>query len=89
MKPVWNELFQIGLNLPADKLTEKMGIIFRVIDEDVTEHDLVGEAVLVPMKDILSETNKTHNLKLLYKGKPAGDVTVETRFEVGAKAPPE
>jgi hypothetical protein len=66
-----------------------MGIIFRVIDEDVTEHDLVGESVLVTMKDILSETNKTHNIKLLFKGKPAGDVTVETRFEVGAKAPPE
>jgi hypothetical protein len=41
------------------------------------------------MKDILSEANKIHDIKLLYKGKPAGDVTVETRFEVEAKAPLE
>jgi hypothetical protein len=61
-----------------------MGIVFRVIDEDVTEHDIVGESALVPIKDMLSSTNKTHNIKILFKGKPAGDVTVETRFEVGA-----
>ncbi len=66
-----------------------MGIVFRVIDEDVTEHDIVGESALVPIKDMLSSTNKTHNIKILFKGKPAGDVTVETRFEVGAQAPPE
>ncbi len=77
-------MFQIGLNLPADKLTDKMGIIFRVIDEDVTSHDLVGESALVPIKDMLSETNKSHTIKLLFKDKHVGDVTVETRFEVGA-----
>jgi len=64
--PKWDETFQIGLNIPVDKLTDKSGIIFRVIDEDINEHDLVGESSLVSMKDFLSETYKPIAVKLLY-----------------------
>ena len=80
LKPVWNETFSLPLNLTGDQITAQSGIVFAVVDEDITEHDLVGETALIPIKDLCQEKSST--FKLLFAGKEAGNVIVDHKLVI-------
>lgn len=88
--PAWNE--KIILSVPtinSELLLPTTGIVLRVMDEDVTKHDVVGESVLITLKEIFAytATARVHPVKLIWQGKEAGILNVEYQFET--KAPVE
>ena len=64
----------------ANQITDKSGLVLKVSEEDVGSNELVGESALVPLKDIFSTTAKAQTVKILYKGKEAGTVNIETTW---------
>lgn len=88
--PAWNE--KIAISVPminSELILPTSGILLRVMDEDITNHDVVGESVLINLKEIFPYTTAPRVLpvKLLFKGKEAGVLNIEYQFE--AKAPVE
>ena len=66
--PTWNETFDIRLRLDNTQLNAKSGVVFRVMDEDVKNHDVVGETAQITFNDLISATDKEKvtTLKLLH-----------------------
>lgn len=64
----------------ANQISDKSGLILKVSEEDVSSSDLVGESLLIPLKDIFSTTAKSQTVKILYQGKEAGSVNIETTW---------
>jgi len=55
--PAWNENIRLSVPLlKGDLLLPTTGIVFRVVDEDVTNHDVVGESTLITLKEIFAFT---------------------------------
>ena len=53
-RPVWNKLLEIPLSLKNITLRDWMGIVFRIIDKDDKNGDvLIGGSQLIPLKDLL------------------------------------
>ena len=75
--------------ISSELLLPTTGIVLRVMDEDVTHHDVVGESVLITLKEIFAYTSapRQHPVKLLWQGKEAGVLNLDYQFEV--KAPIE
>lgn len=65
------------MSIPADKLTDKSGVILRVIDEDITNHDAVGQSMLIPVKDFFVTSQKVSSFKLFLKAKEVGTISIE------------
>ena len=65
------------MSIPSDKLTDKSGVILRVIDEDIVHHDAIGESMLIPVKDFFITTQKTSTFKLFLKGKEVGTISID------------
>lgn len=42
--PTWNENWEVRLRLDNTQLTAKSGVVFRVSDMDVKNHDIIGES---------------------------------------------
>ncbi len=63
----------------SELLLPTTGIVLRVMDEDITNHDVVGESVLITLKEIFAYTAaaRVHPVKLLWQGKEAGILNVE------------
>ncbi len=78
--PQWNELIDINLNLPAQKLNDSMGIIFKVIDQNIKE--TVGESYLVPIKKFMTAEYSNLTIELYHETRLAGKVYIETSFKV-------
>jgi hypothetical protein len=78
------------VSIPSDKLTDKSGVILRVIDEDITSHDAVGETMLIPVKEFFVTAQKTSTFKLFLKGKEAGTISIDHYYvPKPAPAPPK
>jgi hypothetical protein len=73
--------------ISSELLLPTSGIVLRVMDEDVTHHDVVGESVLITLKEIFAYTTQKREqpVKLLWQGKEAGTLNIDYQFE--AKAP--
>jgi hypothetical protein len=52
----------------SELLLPTTGIVLRVMDEDVTNHDVVGESVLITLKEIFAytATARVQPVKLLW-----------------------
>lgn len=76
--PLWNEKFTIPINLTVPTPS----VQFKVLDEDVTKHDLIGETTPVLVKDWCSQTGvvKTATYKLVFNSKEVGTVNVDYKF---------
>ena len=70
----------------SELLLPTTGIVLRVMDEDITHHDVVGESVLITLKEIFAYTTnaRQHPVKLLWQGKEAGTLNLEYSFQVQA-----
>ncbi len=81
--PVWNEKFDMTLNITSDKINSGTGIIFKVIDEDIKHHDLIGESVIVSIVDLCSAVDKPklHGIKLQHQNKETGLLNIEVSFK--------
>jgi len=67
--PTWNEKFEARLRLDNTQLTAKSGVVFRVVDEDVKHHDIIGETAAISFNDLVAaiDKEKVVTLKLLFK----------------------
>ncbi len=55
--PAWNEKIAISVPMISSELIlPTSGILLRVMDEDITNHDVVGESVLINLKEIFPYT---------------------------------
>lgn len=78
------------MSIPSDKLTDKSGVILRVIDEDITNHDAVGQSMLIPVKDFFVTSQKVSSFKLFLKAKEVGTISIEHQYvPKTAPAPPK
>lgn len=66
--PTWNEVIDVRLRLDNTQLNAKSGVVFSVMDEDVKNHDIVGETAPITFNELVSATDKAKvtTLKLLY-----------------------
>ena len=78
------------MSIPSDKLTDKSGVILRVIDEDITNHDAVGQSMLIPVKDFFVTSQKMSSFKLFLNAKEVGTISIEHQYvPKTAPAPPK
>ena len=80
MKPSWNEKIIIDVpTISSEALLPTSGIVLRVMDEDVTNHDVVGESVLITLKEIFAYTQSKREqpVKMLWQAKEAGTLNIE------------
>ena len=78
--PLWEEKFTMAVCTSGkDQVKADAGLKFKVLEEDVTSNDEVGDA-FVPLKDIFTSVAKAQTVKIMYKGKEAGTVVIETKW---------
>ncbi|XP_019161057.1 PREDICTED: synaptotagmin-4-like [Ipomoea nil] len=87
LNPVWNETFEL---IAEDKETQ--AVILEVFDEDVGQDELMGVAKL-PLNELVPETSKQHELRLLPKldmfkvkdKKDRGTITIKVLYHEFSK----
>ncbi len=81
LKPEWNELFDIKLNLPpTQQLNDTMCIEFKVVDDQGINSNEIGKSS-IPIKNFLTPEYKIHEkIELQFKNRKAGTIDIETSF---------
>ncbi len=81
LKPEWNELFDIKLNLPkAEQLNDSMCIEFKVVDVQGSNSNEIGKSY-IPIRNFLTPEYKIHEkIKLQFNNRDAGTIDIETSF---------
>ncbi len=72
--------------ISSEHLLPTTGIVLRVMDEDITNHDVVGESLLITLKEIFvyTESKREQSLKILWQGKESGTLNIDYQFETKA-----
>ena len=63
--------------------------MFRVVDEDVKHHDVIGETAPITFNDLISASDKEKvvTLKLLFNNLDAGTITLSHIFRKAGEPP--